>query len=124
MHLSVDCRNGVHNEDIDIDNASADLVISWIKKLDGNCHTLINIKRSDESCLMVGGGPLWYIVIFDDGRKNLTLKNDDGLEGELIKLCAGGQYGEYPGSLCVDQNQVTQAVTLFFEGNESHAAWA
>jgi len=124
MQLTVDCRVGVHNQDIKVANAGVDVVLSWLKKLDGKQHTLINLKRSDGSHLMIGGGLSWYVVVFDDGKKNITLKNPVGLETEMLELCAGGQYGEYPKSFCVDQNQAEQVVKLFFEKNEFQAAWA
>jgi len=124
MQLTVDCRAGVHNENTEVANAGVDAVLSWLKKLDGKRHTLINLERSDGSRLMIGGGPSWYVVVFDDDKKNLTLQNSVGLETEMIELCAGGQYGEYPKAFCVDQKQAAQAVTLFFEGNESYATWA
>jgi hypothetical protein len=124
MQLIVDCLSGVHNQNTEVANADADVVLSWLKKLDGKQHTLINLERSDGSNLMIGGGPSWYVVVFDDGKKNLTLQNPIGLETEVIELCAGGQYGEYPKSFCVDQNQTEQVVKLFFDGNESHAVWA
>ncbi|MDR0780597.1 MAG: hypothetical protein LBF16_07880 [Pseudomonadales bacterium] len=124
MQLTVDCRTGVHNENTGVANAGVDVVLSWLKKLDGKQHTLINLERLDGSSLMIGGGPSWYVAVFDDGKKNLTLQNPSGLETEVLELCAGGQYGEYPKSFCVDQNQAEQVVKLFFEGNEAHAVWA
>jgi hypothetical protein len=123
MQLTADCRTGVHNQDIETANADLDLALSWLERLDGKRHTLINLERSEGSCLMIGGGPSWYVVVFDDGKKNLTLQNTAGLEAEMIELCAGGQYAEYPKSFCVDQKQAAHAVRLFFEGNESCAVW-
>jgi len=123
MQLTVDCRTGVHNQDVEVVNVGIDVALLWLKKLDGKLHTLISFKREDGSNFMVGGGPSWYVAVFDDGDKNLTLQNPDGFETEMIELCVGGQYGEYPKTICVDQKQAAQAVTLFFEGNELHAAW-
>ena len=118
MQLSVDCWIGVLNQDIDVANVAADVAISWLKKLDGKQHTLVALKRSDGAYMMIGGGSSWYVVTLNDGKKDLTLQNPTGLETEMVELCAGGQYGDYPSTICVDQKQAAQAVTLFFEGNE------
>ncbi|EGP54306.1 hypothetical protein G3A56_23360 [Rhizobium oryzihabitans] len=123
MKLIVDYRTGVHNSDVEIANADPQVTLSWLKKLDGMQHTLLNVSRLDGSCLMVGGGPLWYVVTLDNNKQNLTLQNPDGLETEMIELCAGGQYGEYPKALCVNYEQASQAVSLFFEGKEFLMQW-
>lgn len=123
MKLIVDYRIGVHNNDIEITNADDQITLSWLKKLDGTQHTLINLSRSDGSCFMVGGGPRWYVATLDDGKQNLTLQNPDGLQTEIIELCAGGQYGEYPKALCVNHEQVSRAISLFFKGDEFLMQW-
>ncbi|MBD9402816.1 Imm1 family immunity protein [Comamonas sp. CMM02] len=123
MKLIIDSRIGVHGENEEILDASVDVAFAWLKKLNGKERTLLNIDRLDGSNLMIGGGPSWYIVVLNDGRNNLTLKNSHGLEAELIELCAGGQYGEYPKSMCVDEDQVQQVVRQFFEGKEDFADW-
>lgn len=123
MRLTVDCRNDVHNQDIEVANADIDVAISWLNKLDGRRHTLLNLERSDGVRLMIGGGPSWFIIVLEDEGSNLTLQNPVGAESEMIELCAGGQYGDYPKAYCVDQKQSEQTMVLFFEGNESNAAW-
>ena len=123
MQLTVDCRTGVHNQDIEVADVGADVVLSWLKKLDGERYTLVSLERSDGSRIMIGGGPSLYVAALDDGKRNLTLQNPAGLETEMVELCAGGQYGEYPKAICVDQKQAAQAVTLFFEGNEFYVTW-
>lgn len=124
MRITVDCRAGVHNQDITFADVDVSVARLWLAKLDGNQHTLLNLVRSDGHHVMVGGGPSWYVVTLDDGKNSLTLQNPHGVETEMIELCAGGQYGEYPASFCVDQIYADQVIDLFFDGTEASATWA
>lgn len=123
MKLIIDNRSGVHGCNEEILDASVDIALLWLKKLNGKERTLLNLNRLDGSNLMIGGGPSWYVVVLEDGKNSLTLKNLNGLETESIEICAGGQYGEYPKSLCVDKDQAQQVVRKFFEGKEEFADW-
>lgn len=123
MQITVDCRTGIHNQDIVVTNAGLSDALSWLTRLDGNRHTLISLSRPTGHHLMIGGGPSWYVVTLDDGKNSLTLQNRHGAEAEIVELCAGGQYGEYPTAYCVDQMQAAQVINLFFEKTETNESW-
>jgi hypothetical protein len=124
MQLTMDCRSGVRNHDIQVADVDVSGGLSHFEMLDGVRHTLMVFERPDGCQIMIGGGPLWYIVTLDDGKNSLTLQNPNGSETEMVELCAGGQFGEYPASFCVDQSQAGAIISLFFGGAEASAAWA
>lgn len=124
MKLTVDNRVGIHNQDAEIDVVEKNEAIGWIKSLDGARHTLLNLERADGVLLMVGGGPDKYVVTLNDGDESLVLKNSKDHKNDLVELCAGGQYGEYPEEICVDLGQAADAVSMFFDGYERRMEWA
>ena len=123
MQLNIDKREGVHNLNIRVPDADEIVTLNWLSKLNGQQHTLISLERDDGWQVMVGGGPIYYIVTLGNADENLTLENSSGDEAKMVKLCAGGQYGEYPESFCVDREQAANAVSLFFRGQEQQVGW-
>lgn len=119
MQLTVDKREGVHNLDIGVPDADEIVTLNWLSKLNGLRHTLLGLERDDGWQVMVGGGPIYYIVTLGNADENLMLENSSGDEAKMVELCAGGQYGEYPESFCVNREQAANAVSLFFEGKSS-----
>ncbi|MBO9166777.1 hypothetical protein [Rhizobium sp. L245/93] len=123
MQLNIDKREGVHNLNIRVPDADEIVTLNWLSKLNGQQHTLISLERDDGWQVMVGGGPIYYIVTLGNADENLTLENSSGDEAKMVELCAGGQYGEYPESFCVDREQAANAVSLFFQGQEQQVGW-
>lgn len=123
MQIVIDERNGVHNQDSKIINVDKKTAISYLGRLDGRKHSLLIIERTDGSQLMVGGGEECFVVTLDDGRQSSTLLNQAGREETVHEICAGGQYGEYPDTICVTRNDTAKVIDLFFEGKEMQMDW-
>ncbi|EJK84360.1 hypothetical protein G6L94_00725 [Agrobacterium rhizogenes] len=124
MRLITDTRNGVHNLDAEVPDADVNMALDWFSKLDGKRHTLMSLERKDGWQLMIGGGPLRYVVTLGNDIDNLTLENMSGNQSTMVELCAGGQYGDYPETICVNPEQAANAVSLFFLGLEQQLQWA
>ncbi|WFU04558.1 hypothetical protein QA648_27655 (plasmid) [Rhizobium sp. CB3171] len=123
MRLTADMRDGVHNLDVEILDANVNEALDWLSKLNGKQHTLLNLEREDGWQVMVGGGPIHYVVTLGNGDDNLTLENPVGNQSTIVELCAGGQYGEYSETICVGQERAVNAVSLFFQGREREEQW-
>lgn len=123
MQLTIDKREGVHNLNIGVPDADEMVTLDWLSKLNGQQHTLISLERDDGWQVMVGGGPIYYIVTLGNADENLTLENLSGDEARMVELCAGGQYGEYPETFCVSREQAANAVSLFFRRQEQQVEW-
>lgn len=125
MKLVIDNRAGNLNKDTVIDECSKDKLIDTLQMLNGSNHTLLSIERKDKCRMNVGGGPLFFIVNFTTSAgDNMTLLNpeEDNSE-EIVELCAGGQYAEFPKSIVVDINNAIKSVVLFYEENEKTLNW-
>ncbi|NTJ61688.1 hypothetical protein G6M50_10280 [Agrobacterium rhizogenes] len=123
MRLTADRRNGVHNLDAEIPDADVNAALDWLSKLDGERHTLLSLERTDGWQLMVGGGPFRYVITLGNDIDNLTLGNPSRNQSAMLTLCAGAQYGDYPEPICVNPEQATSAVSLFFLGLEQQLQW-
>jgi hypothetical protein len=124
MRLTADNRDGVHSWNIEVPDADENVAMDWLSKLDGKQHTLLSLEREDGWQLMVGGGPLCYVVTLGDGDQNLTFQNASGDQSMMVELCAGGQYGEFPETFCANREQATNVTSLFFRGQEKQEQWA
>jgi hypothetical protein len=123
MQLIADNREGIHNQETKIASVDKDAALNWLAMLDGNQYTLLIFERKDGWQLMVGGGPAQYIITLGDGASDLTFHNIAGDEAEIVELCAGGQFGEFPQSICATHEQAIQVVTKFFDGEERQENW-
>ena len=123
MRLIVDNRAGIHNQEAEIAFVDKKEALDWVGKLDGVQHTLIIFERKDGWQLMVGGGPTQYIITLSDASNNLTFHNIAGDDSQVVELCAGGQFGEFPQNICATRKQAMQVVATFFDGNESQEDW-
>jgi hypothetical protein len=123
MRIVTDLRSGVHNQDSVIDAEDVDEAIFLLKRLDGKRYTMIDLVRSDGRRLTIGGGPSHFVVTLNDQLNSLTLLNLNGVESTIIELCAGGQFGEFSETICVDQRQAKKAIEMFFSGTENSATW-
>lgn len=109
----MDERNGVHSQDIKIDNVDKRTAIFWLGRLGGQRHTLLVVERGDGRQLTVGGGGERFVVTLDDEKQCLTLVNQEGRVETALEICAGGQYGEYPETICVTRNDAAKAIGFF-----------
>jgi hypothetical protein len=123
MILTIDDRDGIHNMDVEASISDDRSALDWLLKLDGKKHTLLSIERGDGWQLMIGGGASRYIITLGNGEENLTFKNSLGDESSMVELCAGGQFGEYPESLCANYDQAAHVVSLFLNGQERLIEW-
>ncbi len=61
------------------------------------------------------------LTTFDE--KNYTLININEKENEVVEICAGGQYAEYPARFVFQKLMATVAVKLFFQSKEMELDW-
>ena len=123
MQLIADTRDGVYNQNNKLLCFDEKTALGWLSKLDGKQHTLLSLERDDGWQLMVGGGPFRYIITLGNGVENLTFQNADGDDAIVVKLCAGGQFGEFPQTLCATHQQATQVILSFFIKKEQQESW-
>lgn len=123
MQLIVDNREGIHSQEIKIAFVDKNAALDWLAKLDGSQHTLLSFERLDGWQLMVGEGPTQYIITLGDGSSTLTFNNSAGDKTKVVELCAGGQFAEFPQSICATHQQATQVITSFLDGNERQENW-
>jgi len=91
--------------------------------LDGNTHTLVMFDREDGWQLLIGGGPDFYVITLGNSDENLTFFNQSGDEAHKLEICAGGQLGKYPETICASIEQVKMVVEYFFENRERQLNW-
>lgn len=123
MQLIADNRVGVHNQKIMVAGVSKEMALDWLSKLNGRQHTLLSFERQDGWQLMVGGGPEQYVITLSDGVDNLTFCNRDGNVTEVVEICAGGQFGEFPKNISATYQQAARIINLFFSKNERQENW-
>jgi|GEM_PF-3623560 len=123
MQLIIDNRTGVQNQDIEIYSSEDKIALELLSKLDGNQHTMLSLKRKDGWQLIIGGGPAHYIITLGDGEKQLTFLNINGDEATDVEVCAGGQFGQFPETLCADHRQATEIISAFFDKQEMQKTW-
>ena len=96
MQVIIDERNKNENFDrthFDVDESEARLLL---EKLNGREHTLISFYRADESVLIIGGGPDFYIAnLASSDSHYYSLKNIENDNSGLVEICAGGQYADF-----------------------------
>jgi len=123
MKVTLDKREGVKNTDETYDISQVNEAVDIVSQLDGAVHTLAYFERDDGASLMVGGGKDHFVVTFTAPGQDLTLANNDAVDGDVIEVCAGGQFGEYPAEIVCVADQVNKAVASFFDGNEADLNW-
>lgn len=52
-----------------------------------------------------------------------ALTNCDVVADDVIEICAGGQFGEYPAEVVCGADQANHAVALFSDGSEADLNW-
>jgi len=123
MKVTLDKREGVKNTDETYDVSQATDAVDIVSQLDGSVRTLAYFERDDGASLMVGGGKKHFVVTLTAPGQDLTLANDEPVEGDLIEVCAGGQFGEYPADIVCGIEQANRAVTSFVDGSEPELCW-
>ncbi len=123
MKIIYDNRVKNRNRDTTISTASCNDAIGVINQLNGKEHTLVLLERDDTSQLMVGGGPDHFIITLQKGDRNLALKKGGENTESFVEICAGGQFGDYPGYLGNTKDTAIAAIKLFFENSEDILDW-
>jgi len=123
MQLIIDNRTGIQNQDVEVSSSEDKVALNLLSKLDGNQHTLLSLEREDGWQLMIGGGPTHYIITLGNGEKQLTLLNINGDETTDVEICAGGQFGQFPETLCTDHRQAAEIISAFFDKQEMQKTW-
>ncbi len=118
-----DNRKGVANADTEQEDVSLEQARNAVSRLNGAQFTLVYLERADGCQFMIGGGPEKYIVTLDNGQSHKTLLNSKNDEASLVEVCAGGQFGEYPDTLCQEKEKAIEALSLFWNGSETGLDW-
>jgi hypothetical protein len=123
VQLIIDNRQGVENQDTVIPEATEAIALNWLERLDGRRHTLLCLERDQMDTLMVGGGPVHFVVT----RNNQTLanitKSDVVNSSATIEVCAGGQYGDFATAVVVDLSTAQFAVKSFIRSQDEALPW-
>lgn len=124
MNVTMDCREGVRNLDIEKSNCCLEEAVKFFSALDGSKHTLMCVERDDLSILSIGGGAERFVVTHTNASgANATLKSNASTSAGLARLCAGGQYADFPSEIVVDQQAALNALKLFFDRQEGGLHW-
>ena len=123
MLLSSDNREGVSNVETQIADAAISQAMRALDSLDGHRHTLLSLVRPDNWCLMVGGGPTYFVATLGRDSDNLTFHNTSVDQTARIELCAGGQHADFAARNCTDREGAAQLIEGFFAGRERDFTW-
>ena len=123
MKVILDHRSGVNNTNFITKASEVSEAIKLVSKLDGNRHTVILFEKLNGSQLIIGGGKNNFVITLTQNEQHLTLKSDVEANNQLIEICAGGQYGDYPNFLVQSIEQVNKTVEAFFADNECNLNW-
>ncbi|WP_201009044.1 Imm1 family immunity protein [Paenibacillus glycanilyticus] len=95
-------------------NPTWELILSELRRLNGEQHTLLSLNLSEDAYILVGGGESGYYIVTAT-LDNMTYYNliDESQTDETIYLKAGGQFGDYSRKLCIDFNTMSNAVKTF-----------
>lgn len=124
MKVILDERNmneSVEKTHFNVDESEARLLL---EKLNGREHTLISFYRADESVLMIGGGPDFYIInLASTDSHYYSLKNIENNSSGFIEICAGGQYADFTKDIVVSKSMADLAVKMFYMNEERSLEW-
>lgn len=124
MRLLIDNRVGNRNADFELEGCSVEQAIMMFEKLNGKEHTLLSIERDDGWQLCVGGGREGYVVTMSSQEdENYTLLNKGCVCDDLVELCAGGQFSEFPLGIVVNETTAARAIYSFFSEGEDGLSW-
>ena len=100
-----------------IPNATWEQAEAAIRSLDETELTALTLERPDHSNVLVGGGNGRYILCITTVDERLVALSDTAkADRESEELVAGGQPGQYPSHLVVDDLEtVLQAARTYFE---------
>jgi xanthine/CO dehydrogenase XdhC/CoxF family maturation factor len=100
-----------------IENATWEQAEAAIRSLDASRVTALTVERPDRSNVLVGGGNGRYILCITTADERLVaLANEAKADGTAEELVAGGQPGQYPSRLVVDDlDTVLRAARTYFE---------
>lgn len=124
MDASIDDRTGVKNDEQTYKALTIETAYELLSQLDGERHTLLTIDNDRGQTLSIGGGPSRYVVTLDSAEENLTLVNDADEEQDSFEICAGGQFSDFPASICVKQPSAKLAVDAFFRDEVQTLDWS
>lgn len=123
MKLFIDDRVGNRSRDVELEHCDFEQTIAVLGKLNGKEHTLVSIERDDGWQLCVGGGEGFVVTLSSQCDENFTLLNPEGDSGEVVELCAGGQFSEFSRDIVVDETMAAKAICKFFSGEEMELSW-
>ncbi|WP_454254159.1 hypothetical protein [Pseudomonas sp. Marseille-Q8238] len=124
MKLVIDDRYENKNNDVVLDCCSSEQAIDALYKMDGRQHTLLVLERNDGWQLCIGGGGREFVVTLSSrSDENFTLLNPNEGGEELVELCAGGQFAEFPREIVVDRELVGTVIHKFFNKEEGFLNW-
>lgn len=97
-----------------------------IFELNGDTRTLVSLNNDEGGTMMVGGGPLRYVVTFTFGEDNWTLQTTTPEEGvRAVQLVAGGQAAEFEAGIAVTCEEARNAALYFYihAGRDPEMDW-
>lgn len=102
---------------VTIENATWEQAEAAIRSLDETEFTALTVERPDRSNVLVGGGNGRYILCITTVDERLVALADAAKAAdEAEELVAGGQPGQYPSHLVVDDlDTVLRAARTYFE---------
>lgn len=114
--IELDEWDGSKVSELRIENPKWSEIERSILNLDGLRHTIVTVFLSAKTYLTVGGGARsrYIVYVTYDNEVFFTLSCGPHLVG-LARLVVGGQEGEYPASIIIDQKTTFRAVRGFCE---------
>lgn len=116
--------------DRELDDSSGASIASKIDdaifKLNGNTRTLVSLNNDEGGAMVVGGGPVRFVVTFTLGEDNWTLRASTPDERvRAVQLVAGGQAAEFDAGIAVTRQEASDAAMYFYihAGRDPEMAW-
>ena len=83
----------------------------------------MTIYKHSDIYVMIGGGLNSYIVSLYNGLYSYSLFDFSKNENKILKVCAGGQIGDYPETLILDRENVENCIRKYFSNTEMELNW-
>jgi hypothetical protein len=114
--MHTDLWKGVTCEETVVQSPSSEDISSAISALDASTRTMVTVLGPGQAHLTVGGGSGRFVVYATfDNETFFNLKAGRSAARAQVRLCIGGQEGDYPVDQVVDVDRAKRAATVFAE---------
>ena len=114
MKAVADEWSGVHCGETEYEDISWSDLQKLINRLDARKYTMVIISPGEDNNLTIGGGGGQYVVVATtNGDRFFEVSRDLPGEKSTVLLNVGGQEGDYPAEMIVDEVTATACAMTY-----------